>query len=221
MQRFSRSLPLRPSCLSIPAFPPSALILLSTPSCLTAMINTTTLAMLAAGNSTGGGSSVKGAPSAAQAAKAAIKARQLDYPRNFAFFLVGVIGVCTLVHWTSKALSMLYRPTRRRSATLADPEGGNQSRRHTSVFRRLVAAALSTIRIIAFRIPVPIGLGRFLLGSEVAFAVVYLVAVWTWTLADSEHIYLSLFLLLRLIQRTDCNSLPSEYGLPVPAARPF
>jgi hypothetical protein len=140
-----------------------------------------------------GGIPAAPAATAVAAAKALVRARTLDYPRNFALYVVAVIGVFALVHWTSKAVALLRHPS---DPGFEDAENGKIVSHQTSTRRGIPAAVVSTIRTIAFRYPIPVGLGRFLLGSEVACVVVYLVAVWGWTLADSEVSVPSLLLIL-------------------------
>jgi hypothetical protein len=78
------------------------------------------------------------------------------------FFLGAVIGVCTFINWTSKAIAFFVppNPPRPGGPTFEDVDAG---RTGAASVRRLPAAVLASLRIFAFRMGIPTGKGRVVL----------------------------------------------------------
>jgi hypothetical protein len=78
------------------------------------------------------------------------------------FFLGAVIGACTLVNWTSKAIAFFVppNPPRPGGPTLEDEYAG---RTGAASVRRLPAAVLASLRIFSFRMGIPTSQGGVVL----------------------------------------------------------
>jgi ferric-chelate reductase len=120
---------------------------------------------------------------AASAAPPKWKSLQQQYPNNMAFFLMSTLAFFTLIHVLTIARRLL-RP-RSPQQVVADLESSNLHSQKAS-WRRLPSALASTLRIVAFRFPVPLGFGFQLLGAELFIIVTYLCVLFIWTLIDSE-----------------------------------
>jgi hypothetical protein len=116
------------------------------------------------------------------------KAREQEYPREMAYFLMSVLALFTLIHWSRKIISVFrrgYRPSRP-SPPIQNVDGS--SAKSTIAWRRLPLAIIASFRVVAFRIPLPIGFGNQLLGSEFFIIAAYLIALFTWSFANSEYL---------------------------------
>jgi ferric-chelate reductase len=81
---------------------------------------------------------------------------------NIWFFLAAVIGVCTLVNWTSKALAFFVRPNPPHPDGPTS-ESATPGRTGAASARRLPAAVAASLRIFAFRCGISTGKGRTVL----------------------------------------------------------
>jgi hypothetical protein len=88
------------------------------------------------------------------------------------FFLAGLIGLATLVNWTSKALAAYSSP--RPSASAADVEGKNAVGKDLGSLRRFPSALAASFRTFAYRYGLPTVFGNTILFSELGFIAAYI-----------------------------------------------
>jgi ferric-chelate reductase len=104
-------------------------------------------------------------------------ALQQAYPQYMCF---GLLALLAAVHWTRRALASIARDSAPR-----DVERGAPHKGAAVSWRRVPAAAAATFRILAFRLPLPLGLGDELLGAELLIIAAYMAAIWTWMFVRS------------------------------------
>jgi hypothetical protein len=88
------------------------------------------------------------------------------------FFLAGLIGLATLVNWTSKALAAF--PSPRPSTSAADVEGKNAAGKDSRSLRRFLSALAASFRTFAYRYGLPTAFGNTILFSELGFIATYI-----------------------------------------------
>jgi hypothetical protein len=131
-------------------------------------------------------------------------ALQQAYPQYMCFGLLALLALLAAVHWTRRALALIARDSAPR-----DIERGAPHKGAAVSWRRLLAAAAATFRILAFRLPLPLGLGDELLGAELLIIAAYMAAIWTWMFVRSTPTPLTLMertVLTRCIQPTTSRS---------------
>jgi hypothetical protein len=97
------------------------------------------------------------------------------------FFLAGVIGVCTVVNWTSKAVNHFSS----HRGHNADVEGSGSAAPRKASAGRIPSAVAATLKVIAFRCSVPTGFGTVLF-SEVGFIAAYMAVTFALLFMKSE-----------------------------------
>jgi hypothetical protein len=123
--------------------------------------------------------------SAAAHTMADIKAKgqlQEDTAHRMWYFLAGVIGLCTLVNWTSKTIA--YFSSSRTRGPAGDIEGRDAVTGKTSP-RHIPSALAASARSLAFRYRLPTIFGNAILFSELGFILVYMAVTFTLLLIKS------------------------------------
>jgi hypothetical protein len=113
--------------------------------------------------------------------------------RDIWLFLASVIVFLTLVNVARKVAAWLHASRHigvRRSVVDAEKRGDltpSQQRPATSTISRLLSSTTTAFRIVAFRVPIPIGLNALATVSELAFIFAYIAANFLWLFLDSEY----------------------------------
>jgi hypothetical protein len=113
-------------------------------------------------------------------------ALEQTYPLYMAFALLGAIALLALINSARVALALTCPPAP------ADVESAAPRRTGAVSWRRLPAAGAAAFRLVAFRVPLPLGFGNALLGSELFVIAVYMAALWTWMFINSALSLVSL-----------------------------
>jgi ferric-chelate reductase len=99
------------------------------------------------------------------------------------FFLAGMIGICTVINWASKALA--HVPSLRKRAVVSDIETVNTAQNKSSL-TRLHSAVTATFKSVAFRYGIPTPFGSAILVSELGFIISYAAVNFTLLLIRSK-----------------------------------
>jgi ferric-chelate reductase len=101
---------------------------------------------------------------------------------HLCFFLVSIIGVCTVANWTTKTIVYLFPP--REGIPDAERSGSPTSPR--SLLRRLPAATTTALKVLAFRIYVSTGMYT-ILTSEMTVIAIYMAIMFSLLFTNSVY----------------------------------
>lgn len=125
----------------------------------------------------------RSSPSASQLSE---KARlQEGYVNQLWYLLAAIVGLLTIVNWSTRLISFLRNRRRGQgnpSAPKMSPEAPTPGQTGKASVRRLPQAFSSIFRIVAFRTTVPIGPSSVMSVTELVFIFGYVIAllVWLW-----------------------------------------
>ncbi|KAL5487797.1 FRP1_3 [Sanghuangporus weigelae] len=123
---------------------------------------------------------------------------QEGYVDELWYLLTAVIGLLTIVHWSTRLYSFLRKPQRGQNNSNAtniektSPEASTPGQTGKASIRRLPQAFCSVFKIVAFRTTVPIGPSSVMSVTELVFITGYVIAllVWLWiNTHDMEAFY--------------------------------
>lgn len=116
---------------------------------------------------------------------------QRQYVKQLWIFLTVVIGLLTLINWTTRLYCYILRPQRTDVNKLNDEkkvhESPNPGRTGQHALRRLPVAFRGLFKVVAFRTTVPIGPSSVMSISELTFIIGYIVAMLVWLWVNSAY----------------------------------
>lgn len=136
--------------------------------------------------------SVLSRDTAPSAADRTLKAYQQSlYVKELWLLLTAVIGLLTVINWSSRLLRYLLQTKRDlgdagSSIEKTSPEALGQGRTGRISLRRVPDAVASMFKVVAFRTTVPIGTLSVMSVTELTFIVGYIVAILIWLWVDSK-----------------------------------
>lgn len=125
-------------------------------------------------------------------------ALQEEYVKQLWFLLTAVIGLLTIVHWSTRLYERFRTP---RSISHGNgsgmavekqaPETLTPGRTGKISLRRIPLAITSAFRVLAFRTTVPIGPSSVMSLTEVSFIISYTVTLFVWLWINSAYTVIS------------------------------
>lgn len=130
---------------------------------------------------------------APSAADRTLKAQQQSlYVKELWLLLTAVIGLLTVINWSSHLLRYLRHNKRDHGdapSTIekTSPEALGQGRTGRISLRRVPDAVSSMFNVVAFRTTIPIGPSSVMSVTELTFIVGYILAILIWLWVDSKY----------------------------------